>query len=210
MLKIEAYHACSDQGGIKQVISKAPFLSEDNDRQWLGQGFYFWYGDMELATDWGERSISSEIQSYAILQVILRLKKEHLFDLVGEPEHIKLFESYAKMYVDFLQQADNTVGYHDVSVRELMVFLRKKRDVIGFNFRATKVATKQTKGFRKFLRNRKEELGANRRQQICVFPEYKCAMFKKALVKPDEWKSELKGYLIWINLKTKLRHFTTY
>lgn len=210
MQEIEAYHACSDLGGGKWVLSNAPFISEDNERQWLGQGFYFWYGDVGLAIDWGERSISTEEHSYAVFHVTLRFREGDLFDLVGEPAHIKLFESYATAYVESLRKSVNgMISYHDVSVRELMDFLRKQKGTFDFRFRATKVATKRTRGSRRFLKNRREELGSNPRQQICVFPEYKCAIFKKRLVEPVEWKSKFKGYLIWVNLKTALRHFAT-
>ncbi len=208
MRTLDTYHTCRDQGGAKFILSNAPFISEDNSRQWLGQGFYFWYGSLDLAKEWGHKSVQTASYGYVVLSVVLRLKQEYIFDLVGEPQHMQIFEKYAKAYTQELTKAK--VGAADISVSELMSVLRATRKEIGFDFRAVKVATQKTRELRRFIPGKNEVLGSNPRQQICVFPEYKCAIFKVHIEKPEGWKGKFKGVRKWTNMKRALRHFVSY
>ncbi|MGB1030872.1 MAG: hypothetical protein ACPGVW_14105, partial [Pseudoalteromonas marina] len=64
------FHACKLEGGSEVIIKTAPFLSENNKRQWLTQGYYFWIEDIDLAHWWGSNSVKGD---YAILTAKLNL-----------------------------------------------------------------------------------------------------------------------------------------
>ena len=69
------FHACKLEGGSEVIIKTAPFLSENNKRQWLTQGYYFWIEDIDLAHWWGSNSVKGD---YAILTAKLNLDSTDL------------------------------------------------------------------------------------------------------------------------------------
>ena len=209
MTRLECFHACKTDGGLDHVISSAPFMASTERPQWLGPGYYFWYGDNELANWWAASSIKSHDGQAAIFEFELRVKKRKFLDLVGEPRHIKYFEELAQIYVR-KQTTHNHKSYSDITVSELLHFLVEENDKKIFDFHAVKGATRATKDLVKFISGRNDHLGANRRQQICVFPSYDCVILRGKLINPKDWVVSARGKSLWINIKRVYKHLLHY
>jgi hypothetical protein len=101
------HHTCLNKGGRKFVYENAPFLSEfyekDADRPYLGQGYYFWDNNLEMAKEWGRSHCHND---YCILVADLIFKDDELFDLVGNREHCMKLISLQKKFNDYDHNRD--------------------------------------------------------------------------------------------------------
>jgi hypothetical protein len=60
-MKFIVHHTCSKTDDEKTVLKEFPFLSEyvpdNNQKPYLGEGYYFWDYNLELCKSLGEKSL---------------------------------------------------------------------------------------------------------------------------------------------------------
>lgn len=140
-----------------------PFLSNDHEKTWLTQGYYFWTDSDSWAKFWGERAIKKDAKGcYAILECAISLDKNELLDLVGNAKHLELFTELIKHI-----ETKSTVSNLTVST-----VIKTLRESDFFPFLAVKVADYPKEGY-KFSASMKEKLATLNRQQMCVFEQAK-------------------------------------
>ncbi len=90
------HHTCRKDGGTDFVLKNAPFLaihSPDGNAlqparlQFLGQGYYFWDNNIEMAMLWGKHHYNND---YFIIESKISITEKNCFDLVGNREHMIL------------------------------------------------------------------------------------------------------------------------
>lgn len=101
------FQTCSfGTADTKENIERiAPFLSDPQKPQWLGQGYYFWTDSLLFAKSWGEDHYFSK---YAINKYHVIVPKNQFFDLVGNVDHqIEFLEKYEKNFYALLDEIVN-------------------------------------------------------------------------------------------------------
>ena len=100
------HHTCRDEGGSEFVLQHAPFLAAYDESQgkqpFLGEGYYFWDYNLDLAHHWGRVHCRNK---YLILEVDLEFQSGTLLDLVGsrfDMLHLQKIrdELYLRGYID--------------------------------------------------------------------------------------------------------------
>ncbi|MGL5914409.1 MAG: hypothetical protein ACRCZB_09610 [Bacteroidales bacterium] len=69
------------------MLANAPFFAENKEgenTQFLGEGYYFWDNNLEMAQIWGD---SHYKEPYFIVECEIDISPEKCFDLVGNREH---------------------------------------------------------------------------------------------------------------------------
>lgn len=178
---LELFHTCRQDGGVEHVKVNAPFLSEDNSRQWLTQGYYFWVQDISLARHWGESSVSGE---YAIVKVRAQFGEKEILDLVSSPEHINTFK---KLISRFMEEMKKKHGRkYNPTVSEC---IRYYRNLKKFPFKGI-LATEEPRPEavrRRFIAQAENVIALNPRQQLCLFAGFEDIIVEKCIVIPAEW-----------------------
>ncbi len=86
-------HTCLKNGGKEKVLKEAPFLGKHNSTdsvkersklQFLGQGYYYWDNNFEMAKIWGKTHCQN---NYYILECEIDISAEKCLDLVGNRYH---------------------------------------------------------------------------------------------------------------------------
>ena len=100
----KGHHTCRKDGGKEEVIKNAPFLAEHtpNEKdpkkqklQFLGQGYYFWDNNFEMARIWGKSDCNNH---FFIIECEIEISETKCFDLVGNRNHqIFLIDMLKKM-----------------------------------------------------------------------------------------------------------------
>ena len=89
----KGHHTCRKDGGKEHVIKNAPFLAEHKPHekdtkkrklQFLGQGYYFWDNNFDMARIWGRTHYSND---FFILEYDIDISETKCFDLVGNRGH---------------------------------------------------------------------------------------------------------------------------
>lgn len=185
ILDKDLFHTCEVQGGPEAVNLKAPFLSENNARQWLTQGYYFWIEDDNLAHDWGKHSIGGD---YAILRVRVDLEPKENLDLIGSPKHINHFKKLISRYLEKMRNA--TGGQYNPTVHEVIAHYRlmARDNNTVFPFKAISCSDDSKNMKRNFIKSGKgEALPLNNRQQICIFEGNEDVIVFKEIIHPKSW-----------------------
>lgn len=112
-------HTCSNDNGREYIKENAPFLSlkkvkNDGKKQkvyvpFLGEGYYYWDTDLEIAHSWGVKHYQN---NYAIVESALELTGEKVFcDLVGNRKHmIEMLQLAQKFRPDEFKSGKLTLG----------------------------------------------------------------------------------------------------
>ncbi|WP_274804070.1 hypothetical protein [Pseudoalteromonas rhizosphaerae] len=182
------YQTCEQEGGYQQVYDNSPFISEDNPRQWLSQGYYFWIEDKELAVIWGEKAKNN---IYSIVEFELDLSESgQILDLIGSPNAINYFKQLIHDYLDKVhknKQKGNPL--RDISVSDIIRHYRAEaaKGEIIFPWAGIKCCDIDTRLKLKFRRNKQELLALNNRHQLCLFDINEKVISRKRLIHPVEW-----------------------
>lgn len=89
----KGHHTCKKDGGRDAVIKNAPFLAEHKPNevdlqkqklQFLGQGYYFWDNNFEMAKIWGKLHCSND---FFVIECDIEISESKCFDLVGNRSH---------------------------------------------------------------------------------------------------------------------------
>jgi len=161
IIKIKGYHACKADGGWSYVLANAPFLSEENDRQWLTRGFYFWTDSDHFAHKWGKNSVKG---NYAIVECLIEIEKDFFLDLVGSVEDQLYF---SKILLKFKERLKKANPQEEVTICDAISFYRKRKDI--FPYSAIKVQDGFQKSTVTFIKEGREVLPSLTRQQLCLF-----------------------------------------
>lgn len=98
----------------ENVLKKAPFHC-NNEKAWLGDGYYFWDTFEELAHWWGE---SQHKGKYIICRAECDFERSKCLDLHGEPEDMNFVRSIYKML-----REDDLID-DEFTLSELITYLR--------------------------------------------------------------------------------------
>lgn len=107
------YQTVRDKGSHEIIERQGPIYARDNT--WLGKGFYFWDGAIELAHWWGQKHCSG---AYVICEAIADLEEDEYFDLVGNSADLKLFRN-------ILNALRKTHSFQDITVSAVLNEMRK-------------------------------------------------------------------------------------
>jgi hypothetical protein len=178
---LEVFHTCKQDGGPDHVLTSGPFLSENNTRQWLTQGYYFWVADIENARHWGQVSIDGE---YAIIKAKVSFEEEQILDLIGAPLQIKAFRT---MLAKFMEVMKRQLGdRYEPTVSECVKYFRS---LDRFPFQGILAAEEQraTSPRRKFIDAADNVIALNARHQFCLFEGAELLIIEKRIVQPEAW-----------------------
>lgn len=78
------YQTLEDRNNPEYIESNGPFKCR-HKTSWLGDGYYFWDGFIELAHFWGK---NSGYVNYVICNATANLNEDLCYDLVGNISHI--------------------------------------------------------------------------------------------------------------------------
>ena len=82
------FHACKAEGD-----PIFPFLSNDHDKTWLTQGYYFWTDSDTWAQFWGQKSVKS--RRFVILKCRIELAEDECLDKVLDEDFFN--EAFARI-----------------------------------------------------------------------------------------------------------------
>lgn len=113
-MKTIGHHTCLNKGGKKFVFRNAPFLATHDENtgknQFLGQGYYFWDNNIEMAKYWGKKHCNG---SYFIVETDIVLKEETCFDLVGNRNHMIVLIETLKILAEMkLERSRSWLVFH--------------------------------------------------------------------------------------------------
>lgn len=184
------YQTLENRGNPEIIQKDGPF-SCHWENTWLGDGYYFWDTFIDNAHWWGEE-IRKYSNGYIICKAICDFNDEKCCDLVGNTEHLLMFQdSY-----EFLKSK----GLVDekTKVKRLMEYL--KTDIKVFTFDAIRVYGIRSKNYiSRFSFNLNFE---DRNQcymdfkpaiQICFYTKNSLNLRNYRIVFPDEY---IEGYLV--------------
>jgi hypothetical protein len=77
----KGYHTLEDRGNAEEIEEWGPRMCF-RDNAWLGEGYYFWDGDIYWAHDWGKKVK----RGYMIFEGEITID-ENTYDLVGSVAH---------------------------------------------------------------------------------------------------------------------------
>ncbi len=181
----DLYHTCEANGGPDIVAKQAPFLSVNNERQWLTQGYYFWIEDIRFAHFWGKNSVKGD---YAIIRSKVKLDDGEYLDLIGSPLHISYFKALISKYLEKVRKELDS--RYDPTVHEVIAHYRKwaEKQPSLFPFKAISCCDDSENLKRKFIKpGGRERLALNERQQLCLFKGNEDSIHEKELVHPEDW-----------------------
>lgn len=99
-MKFTVHHTCLKNGGHEYCEKNAPFLSEftDDNRPFLGSGFYFWEYNEDYAKYWGKQHYRND---FFVLEAVVNVNHEEegfYLDLAGNREHMVNFVNLLKTF----------------------------------------------------------------------------------------------------------------
>lgn len=133
------YQTLQDQGKKNEnevLLAGNPCKGNREGSSWLGEGSYFWDGDIELAKAWG-RYRRDKWGDYVIRSARYDITGENFFDLVGDSLHKK----------DFWDTAENMEeDFDDLYVGDVIEVLKSDDDFI-LEYKAIRAFPKKPSNF---------------------------------------------------------------
>jgi len=116
-VEIIGHHTCFKKGGETTVLKEAPFPSKtDKEIPFLGEGYYFWDDNLDMAKFWGSRFYKND---YFVVEGIITTSKDIFLDLVGNRQDMKLFRNLMN---DFKSKGFNAENW---SIGAFIEFLKQ-------------------------------------------------------------------------------------
>lgn len=169
VFSIKGYHTCKDKGGIQFIKDQAPFLSRP-EKQWLGQGYYFWTDSDYWARRWmSEPKVITEFE--------ISFTKDKVLDLVGNVKDQELFQDICELFNEgFPYYEAYKKQYGDqVSVGAIISLLRDQK---AFPYGAVKARDHRSTSQIAFSVATRFKLSLVEPHQLCVFQEYRAHAVK--------------------------------
>ena len=150
------YQTVRKEGSPRMIELLGPIYCQSNP--WLGKGYYFWDGFIELAQWWGVKHYQS---FYFICQAKLEVDSEVLFDLAGSTQDMRLFNSaYQLLKVK--------MGYRKMTVAAVLAAMRR---MSNFPYKVIRARSEHHVFFNErlsFVENDKSYMNTIPAIQICV------------------------------------------
>lgn len=126
------YQTLEDRNNPEEVLANAPFVCRHNS-SWLGEGFYFWDTFIENAHWWGDTVyVKKKSKGYMICKATCTFDISKCFDLVGETEHMLIFNQLLDEMKSALKITE------DITVARFLNYHRTKTQVLS-SFEAIRV-----------------------------------------------------------------------
>ncbi|MEJ1369410.1 MAG: hypothetical protein RPU35_14620 [Candidatus Sedimenticola sp. (ex Thyasira tokunagai)] len=184
-ISITGFHTCKPGGGASYLLEEGPFLSKDNDRQWLTQGYYFWTDSDYFAHKWGEDGYGGD---YAIMRCQVRLDSNLLLDLVGSVVSQQSFLRLVQKFQSHLRKVNRDEAAN-ATVSDCIAYYRKMEERVNGVFPYSAIKAQDSRDFGneiKFINGSQDKLSlAVSRQQLCLFKRAVESIGDKAIVYPE-------------------------
>mgnify|MGYP006357581213 FL=1 len=181
------YQTIEDRDNPDEIERNAPYLCKAKNA-WLGNGYYFWDTLIENAHWWGNSHYYGS--SYVIVQYSCdELSCGKCFDLQGNLEHLKQFNSY----LDLLKK-ESLISEQD-TVAKVFEFLKNKTDFLDRYeaIRAYGHRSKKHSEFVSFEKNKPYGLERFPAIQLCLFKKNSLNLSCGTIVYPECYCS---GYVM--------------
>ena len=97
------YQTVEDRDNPDEIEAKGPFKCTRNDA-WLGEGYYFWEGEIEFAHKWGT---NARYREYVVCESAYDYDNRCFFDIVGNPSHLKTMREITELLKDLMPENTN-------------------------------------------------------------------------------------------------------
>lgn len=168
------YHTLEDKGNVDEIEMSGPKPCY-RPNAWLGDGYYFWDGDIDWAHDWGKN-----YKEYMIFTAEIHID-ELTYDLFGNTLQKKEFWEIVKKLV----KKGKISKLEDVKVSWVIEYIKKH---IGFDYNSIRAADYPQKAFKlSFGGNRSEFMYVNERVQICLISKKNLTSSSFKAIYPEEY-----------------------
>ena len=172
----KGYHTLEDRDNVDEIETGGPKRCVRKDA-WLGDGYYFWDGDIEWAHQWGK---SYYLGKYLIFQGEIAINEE-TYDLYGNTNQKMEF----KALVQELIKNGTFNNIRNVKVPEVIEYLKK---YIGFDYNSIRAADITNKALEiSFGGKYKEFMYVNERVQVCLITKKNLTSRSFKVVYPLEY-----------------------
>lgn len=108
------YQTIRNKGTYDSIERMGPIYGRYNT--WLGPGYYFWEGAIELAHWWGRVHCKSD---YIICEAMAECEQSEMFDLFGNTADFKLLR-------DVMDALKEKFAYQEMTVSAVLNIMRKR------------------------------------------------------------------------------------
>ncbi len=108
------YQTIQNKGTYESIERMGPIYGRYDT--WLGPGYYFWEGAIELAHWWGHVHCRN---NYIICEAIADFEQSEMFDLFGNTADFRLFRQ-------ILDKLQDVFSYQEVTVSAVLNIMRKR------------------------------------------------------------------------------------
>ena len=183
------YQTLEDRGNRDYVEHNGPFIC-NRKTAWLGEGYYFWDSFIANAHWWGLEGAKYS-NGYFICESLYDFDELFCFNLVDNPEHLKLFnETKELMQLKGLYQSGVT------TVARIIKFIKDTINV--FKYEAIRVYGINSKSFNSPFSNRSifdsknntKYLDSSPAIQICFYSKTSLNLRDFRIVFPQEYNDD--------------------
>lgn len=119
------FHTAKYQGEPQEIINKVPFIAT-GEKQWLGEGYYFWESYIDNAHWWGDVHYNN---SYIICKSLYESTKSNSINLIDNKEHLDIIENFQRILIkEKIATSQSTLG-------RIIMFARRK-NLLPDNYKA--------------------------------------------------------------------------
>jgi hypothetical protein len=186
----KVYQTLEDRDNPDEIERHGPFKCNKNNA-WMGEGYYFWESFIDNAHWWGEECNSFE-NGYIICEAIYIEHEDQCFNLIDNPEHMKMFNDTKDL---MLKQGLYKDG--ETTVARIIEFLRTKLKI--FKYEAVRVNGVNSKSYKSSFSNRtifdarnpQKFLDTSPAYQICFYSILNLRNFR--IIFPDKYNEDYTG-----------------
>lgn len=169
---IIGYHTLEDRGNPNEILKEGPQLCYRTDT-WFGHGYYFWDTEINWAHEWRR-------PPYMIFAANIIID-ENTFDLLGNVQHCKDFEDWAKLLNDKLKKLNKP----NANTPEIIQYMKQRA---SFPYNSIR-GYDEPRPKKYFFRNRSNEnFSLNKRVQICLIDKTNLLLQTFTIVHPEKYK----------------------
>jgi hypothetical protein len=170
------YQTLEDRDNVDYFIEWGPKLCNRRNA-WLGEGYYFWDGDISLAHDWGRIIYKNKYMIFEGQIVI----DENTYDLFGNVAHkmefYKIYQTLTKS--GFLKPGQT------ITVSKIIEYLKR---YIGFKYNSIRAGDYPGRtAIILYGGQQKEFMYANERVQICLITKKNLSLSSFRVIYPEEY-----------------------
>lgn len=186
-MKTIGHHTCKLEGDKEFVLKNAPFKSMKNSSgnyPFLGEGYYFWDNNIEIAHHWGETHCKKK---YYIVETKLKIEDEIFLDLVGNRTDMI---NFAELHKTFSEKYNRGKKYPIGKFIEVLRDLNKKDYKGIFPWKVCRAIDLYTSNFLKhyehlFVYKKENYTNLSPRIVICLYEKNNVILQSQILVHPN-------------------------